>query len=338
MPGLTYPLASAPAPGTVKSVVNGVYWLRLPIPMALDHINVWLLDNGDGWTLIDTGICAVETQEAWTSIFNSDVLNKKPITAIIVTHHHPDHFGLGRWLCEYFDITLNMTAAAFAEVDYLMQAASLQKNREYSEYYRAHGVDDPSLLLKFNAGDDYRNLVSGIPERMELIGDDEIIIGGNVWQPMLANGHAVGHLSLYCKALNILISGDQILPEITCNISAYAKTPDANPLDEYLKSLDGFSRLPADAIVLPSHGQVFQGLHERIEEIRNDHTLKLEQALSCCETPKSNVDVMQVIFQRELKGLHWILAFGESLAHLKYLEERRQLNRTSRDGKYHYHQ
>jgi len=330
MSNLDYPFTQVPDIATGVEITSGIHWLKLPLPIALDHINVWLLDDGDGWTLIDTGIAIDATRQAWEQL-NKHILMGRPINRIVVTHHHPDHFGLARWLSKKFNCHTTMSSASLEKVDTLLREDISDIRDSVDEFYRSNGIDDTGMFVEFDTGRKYRNVVSGIPENITII-----MIGGRSWRTIFADGHAEGHISLYSDALKMLISGDQILPAISSNVSLYASSADSNPLQDYLDSLVRFSRLPESTLVLPSHGMVFRGLHLRIEELQADHKDKLDRVVSFCREPGTVADIVELLFTRKLDDLNRLLAFGETLAHLRYLERQKRLRRTVKQGKNYY--
>lgn len=333
-----YSVATAPAKGAAVKLEDNLYWLRLPLPIALDHINVWLLDDGDSWTIIDTGLRAEETIQAWKG-FQGSLLKGKPVARVIVTHHHPDHIGLAHWLCESGDVEFCMTGDAHDEAHYFTQAVLDDIRTSFSGYFLAHGITEHDDFLSYSAGTFYRRIISGVPALTTVINDnDEITIGGRTWRAMISGGHARGHLSLYNQDSGILISGDQVLPDITCNISAHPRRPGENPLQEYFDSLERFLLLPRDLRVLPSHGGVFLGLHERIAAIKADHNEKLDRTFDYCKGRTSAAEMTQLLFNRELNTLHRILAFGETLSHLRYLEVDNRLSCIHDTGRIYYSQ
>ena len=336
MSDLHYPLSdNVPGAGSCLEIRPGLNWLRLPIPFELNHINVWLLDDGQGWTLIDTGIAFRETIQAWETIFKSN-LGNKPISRVIVTHHHPDHFGLAGWICDQFDVELQGTAAAIGRAVSLIQNEGDDVDSR-TVYFQMHGADNPGRLARFTTGLEYRRLVSGLPQLYRNIDElNNIKIGKWIWKPVISNGHADGHLSLYCAEQGILISGDQILPTITSNLSLFDDDPDLNPLQEYLDSLDIMRQLPADTLVLPSHGRIFSGLHLRADAIEEAHRERSSQVRRICEIQSTVGAVCKRLFPKQLDDINTCLAFGETFTHVRYLEKQRLVECMDKDNQFLY--
>ena len=336
MPSIDYLFSSAPDQGTGKEVYEGIFWLRLPLPLALDHINVWLLDEGDAWTLIDTGPSFRETRDAWTGLFAS-IIKTRPIKRLIVTHYHPDHIGLLKWLCDRCNPDVYMSNPTYAHArrmftsDFSSQAESLQI------FCRAHDVPNPEFFAGFLSGGMYRRIVSGTIDNFTEIDDGtEISMGGRTWRAIMSNGHARGHISFYCEGSGLFISGDQVLPRITSNVSLFEGDPDINPLEEYLSSLKRIGTLPEATEVLPSHGIIFRGLQHRIGEIEDSHKERNNKILALCKQQVSTRTLIDRIFERELDDLNWMLAFGETLAHIRYLEKQGRIRSFLNDGRYYY--
>ncbi len=333
---LSYPVNTTPATGKAVQAGPGVHWLRLPIPFELNHINVWLLDDGDGYTLVDTGISSTKTRQTWQQIFK-ELIKNKAIKRVIVTHFHPDHFGLARWLCDEQGAEYVSSQETVERTALLLGKTNRENDDARKVFYQRHGIEDWEIFEKFLKGNLYAEIVSGNPLDNSILGQgDTIAIGGNDWQVIMSYGHAPGHICLYCKTLNMLISGDQVLPTISSNVSVYADQPNANPLRDFLDSFQAFAALPEDTIVLPSHGKVFQGLHRRIEEIIGHHDEMLERVVSICQQAHTVTELVPKLFPRKLEGVNTVLAFGETLSHLNYLHAERRLQRKLHAGRYIY--
>jgi glyoxylase-like metal-dependent hydrolase (beta-lactamase superfamily II) len=315
-----------PTPGSVHQVAPGLYWLRMGLPFALDHINLWLLedqvDDGSGsrpgWTVIDCGIANDTTRAAWESIFAS-ALAGRPIVRVIATHYHPDHVGLADWLCARWNAPLWMTTGEYGFAH--MMSLPESEGDVMLSHFRRHGMADPALLdqLKARKGH-YRSLVPALPPAYRRLQDEQVLrIGAHDWRVITGFGHAPEHASLYCAALNVLISGDMVLPRISTNVSVFAIEPEANPVQLYLDSLKKYAGLPDDTLVLPSHGKPFRGLHTRIGQLTDHHRDRLAEVVDACATPRSAADIVPVMFRRPLDAHQLTFALGEALAHLHKL-------------------
>ena len=324
---LAYPLNDTlPLPGRSIEVAAGVHWIRMPLPFALDHINLWLLkdtiDGQEGWTIIDCGIGRDEVKVLWESIFTNE-LNDLPVLRVIVTHMHPDHVGLAYWLCQrwqvpvWMSMTDYMTARLWSSGDHNSAAGGEGAWR----HFHAHGLRDADALEQIKGRSNYyKGLVPEAPKQfVRLLDGDEVQIGGDTWRTIVGYGHAPEHLSFFNADKNVLISGDMVLPRISTNVSVQNLEPLANPLPLYLQSLKRYSDLPSDTLVLPSHGKPFTGLHERIEQQQVHHDDRLAEVLAACETPQSAHDILPVLFKRQLDLHQMTFAMGEAIAHLHAL-------------------
>lgn len=334
--GLTYPFAQPPRPGALLEVARGVYWLRMPLPFALEHINLWLLEDGDGWTIVDCGFGSDETRALWEEIFATR-LDGRPVKRILVTHFHPDHFGLAAWLAERWQAPVHMTAPEFAAAQGWFAGSALHTREAHVAMFAQHGLpldDDPALHRQnlFKLG------VPALPAAIvELHDGQAVTIDGRAWRVVTGYGHSPAHAALHCAALGVLIAGDMVLPRISTNVSVQPHSPDGDPLGRFLDSLTRYAELNAGTLILPSHGLVFHGLRERVAALKQHHTARLDELLLACVAPQTAATAMPVIFKRALDAQQTFFAMGETLAHLNYLQRRGQLARTrSEDGVYRY--
>ncbi len=337
---LTFPLQDRlPTAGEKIEVAKGIYWVRFPLPFALDHINVWLLRDKfrgrEGFTLIDCGISSAPTRELWEKVI-SESLEGLPLVRVIVTHTHPDHVGNAAWLCERFDAPLWTSIGEYAMGRVLLAGAAGIDGPSTVRHFAAHGLTDPNHLKKLSERTNYfSNMVPDMPTWFRRISDGDVVeIGGNHWRVIDGYGHSAEHLSLWSEALNVLISGDMLLPRISTNISVHALEPEANPLQQFLDSIERFVPLPEDALVLPSHGRPFKKLHERVDQLKAHHVDRLKEVMDLCAKPTTSADVVPVMFKREFDSHQLFFAFGEALAHLHYLWYQGLLTRTLSDGVY----
>jgi glyoxylase-like metal-dependent hydrolase (beta-lactamase superfamily II) len=317
-----------PDPGAVLEVAPGIYWLRMGLPFALDHINLWLLkdeadDSGEaqaGWTVIDCGIASDATRASWEKIFAND-LQGLPILRVITTHSHPDHVGLAHWLCARWNAPLWMTTGEYAFARSMSANLPGFDGTAAVPHFERHGVSDPEMLNQVrNRQSYYSSLVPAVPASYRRIQEGQIIrIGKHDWRAITGFGHSPEHLALYCAELNVLISGDMVLPRISTNVSVFAIEPEGNPVQLYLDSLDKYGALPADIMVLPSHGKPFRGLHTRIAQLHDHHRDRLAEVVQACATPQSAADIVPIMFHRALDAHQLSFALGEALAHLHKL-------------------
>lgn len=321
---LNYPFSEPPAAGGTLEVMPGIHWLRLPLPFALDHINVWLLEDGDGWTLVDTGLGVDETREHWRTIAEN-VLDGRPIHRIIVTHYHPDHIGQAAWLADVHDAGVHITDGEMAHARRVHGMADEEAGGRIAELFEQHGLDADRVSAVRGRGNSYRRLVPRIPSQHTTLRDgDEVVIGERHWRIIVGRGHAPEHACLFSDSGDqpVLIAGDQVLPKISSNVSARPEAPHEDPLGDFLASLDRLGALPAETRVLPSHGSVFEGLPDRCGALIRHHEEHLERLLDALSEPGSAADMLPVLFRRALNNHQIMFAMGESLAHLRHLEVR----------------
>lgn len=333
---LRFPIAAPPAPGEPLEVAPGVLWLRMPLPFALDHINLWLIEDGDGWTLIDTGIASAETKALWEAVLAHPALKGKPARRLVCTHFHPDHMGLAGWLTEHLGIGMWATQGEWATGMLLSLDTSDALVKTHVDFYRRAGFSADRLALVEKRGNAYAPRVAPIPRAYRRIEDGEAIsIGGRDWRVIVGRGHAPEHAALHCREAGVLISGDQILPTISPNVSLWPNEPEANPLDQFLRSLRRFADLPAETLTLPSHGLPFFGVAQRVAALLAHHAERLDEAAAACGDGPGRTAAAMVpdLFRRTLDDHQLFFAVGEVLAHLRYLEaEGRVVRASGADG------
>jgi glyoxylase-like metal-dependent hydrolase (beta-lactamase superfamily II) len=336
---LTYPHPTAPESGVPVEVAPGLLWLRFPLPMALNHVNLWLLQDGEGWTLVDAGIGNAASREIWEGLL-AGPLADKPIRRVLITHMHPDHIGLAGWLCDRFDAPLVMTLSEYALARALWSEDRPEVAAAHAEFYRAAGLPQEAIAAVEARGNVYRRGVSALPVAARRIRDgDTLDIGGTPWRVMIGEGHASEMVCLYSAERRILISADQVLPKISPNVSVWPSEPEADPLADFLRTLQAFRALPDDTLVLPSHGIPFFGLHERIDWLAAHHAERLELTREVCRQPATVADLMAAMFHRTLDRQQMMFAVGEATAHLNRLVAAGDITReTGADGIWRYTQ
>jgi len=326
---LTFPHATPPEPGAATRVAPGVLWMRMPLPFALDHINLWALEDDGGWTLVDTGIATDETRALWDRLL-AGPLAGRPVRRLICTHFHPDHMGLSGWLTERLGVLL---WATLGEWGFGRQLAAMD-DATFATLSRAlygpAGCSDAQLALVDQRGNIYRRRITPHPDTVTRLQDGQSLrIGAHDWQVVVGQGHAPEHAGLWCPALDLLISGDQVLPRISPNVSVWPSEPQADPLSLFLNTLaDWRARLPDSVLVLPSHGLPFRGLHARLEVLAHHHDARLDETeADCRDVPLSAAEVLPRLFRRSLDDHQLFFALGETLAHLHHLETQGRLRR-----------
>jgi glyoxylase-like metal-dependent hydrolase (beta-lactamase superfamily II) len=352
---LHYPLGDTlPEPGRTIEVAPGVRWLRMGLPFALDHINLWLLrdelDGREGWSIVDCGIANEATRALWEQVFEHE-LQGLPVLRVICTHMHPDHIGLAHWLCERWSgpdagpppggasplggwrggaaaslgapvCRLWISATDWNAARVASAATTGFGGEAAAAFFAMHGLADPEALAKVRARSNYyASMVPQVPRAYRRLMDGQTLtIGGRDWRCIAGYGHAPEHIALFCAGLNLLISGDMVLPRISTNVSVIDIEPEADPLPLYLASIAAMRALPADCLVLPSHGKPFTGLHTRIGQLTAHHDERFADVLAACaEKPCHAADLLPVLFRRTLDLHQTTFAMGESVAHLHAL-------------------
>lgn len=326
---ISYPQPTPPEAGLPLVAAPGIEWLRMPLPFALDHINLWLLEDGDAYTAVDTGIALDPVRTAWKS-----VLAVRQLRRLLVTHFHPDHLGLAAWLQEQTGAPLWITQGEYLTAQMVKHQIGAYSVEASCEFFRRHGLPESRIDALRQRGNAYDRVVPALPFSFHpLWEDEEIEIGGRAWRVIVGHGHAPEHASLYCAELGVLISGDMLLPRISTNISVFAGVPDADSLGWFLASLDRLRELPEDTLVLPSHGLPFRGLHFRVDQLHAHHADRCADLRLACAEPKTAAELIPVLFPREITDPHQTMfAMGEAIAHLNYLEQARHLERIEENG------
>lgn len=320
-------VATAPDAGEFTEIAAGIIWIRLPIPGSLRHINVWLVPGRRGWFLVDTGMKTEQVRLAWESLEQTLPLRQE-LEAIVVTHHHPDHFGMARWLSERFGLGVAMTERAAAAASASLQDDPPDRPSRSEGFATRLGLSLDDETRAIMRGGMYRRIVSGAVEAEPLAAGASLGRGSDEWLVSIHEGHAPGHACLLKPSVGILISGDQLLPSISSNISLYPSNEQGDPLGDYFESLDQLAALDSGTLVLPAHGQPFRGPHARIDALRREHHRRLDQILDLCGTPAATERVAAGLFSIErLDPLNRLLAATETLAHLRFLELRGQVAR-----------
>ncbi len=335
---LDYPFGDLlPEAGTTLEIAPGIKWIRMALPFALDHINLWLLrdeiDDPDqpgakiqGWSVVDCCISKEESKAQWEALFATQ-LEGLPILRVIVTHMHPDHIGLAHWLCQRWTTAKHVCRLWISATDYNAARIGSRSTTGFggdsaARFFASHGLTDPESVEKIRGRTGYYpSMVPDVPPSFCRLMDGMVIrIGGKDWRCISGYGHAPEHIALHCKEAGVLISGDMVLPRISTNVSVYDTEPEADALTLFLASIDKFLPLEPDTLTLPSHGKPFRGLHTRIGQLHDHHRDRLEEVMQACTArPCSAADILPIMFKRKLDLHQTTFAMGEALAHLHAL-------------------
>jgi glyoxylase-like metal-dependent hydrolase (beta-lactamase superfamily II) len=331
--GLIYPLGEAPAPGQAVQAAPGVLWLRLALPLVLNHINVYAIEDGEGWAIVDTGLNTPETLATWEAAL-AGPLGGRPITRVICTHMHPDHVGMAGWLCARHDAPLMMSRLEYVTLRMLWADTGHPAPQEGVDFFRAQGWDDDQLEAYRREFGRFGKRVYRLPQSYTRLAEgDEVCIGGETWRVVIGNGHSPEHVCLWRTSDDVIISGDQILPRISSNVSVFPTEPLQDPLTDWLTSIDRLrALLPAGALVLPAHGEPFRGVHTRLDALKRGHEAGLKRLERSLKTPKRSIDVFASLFARPIGPGVIGMATGESIAHLHCLETRGLAERRRDEG------
>ena len=324
-PELQYPCGEPPAPGTVREIAPGVLWLRMKLPFALTHINLWAVRDGNGWAVFDTGVQNNDTTSAWRALFADPALLGDGLTRVFVTHMHPDHVGMSGWLTRKFAVRLWMTRLEYLTCRVLVADTGREAPEDGVRFYRRAGWDDDAIEYYRARFGNFGKTTYALPESYRRIRDGETIrIGEHDWHVIVGGGHSPEHACFHCPDLKLLISGDQVLPKISSNVSVFPTEPDANPLHEWLTSIERLkAAIDDDVLVLPAHNDPFRRLHARLDDLAGGHERSLTRLRRTLAKPVRVIDVFGALFARGISDLGLLsLATGESLAHLNYLVHR----------------
>jgi glyoxylase-like metal-dependent hydrolase (beta-lactamase superfamily II) len=324
---LTFPIAVAPAPGTVTDIAPGIRWLRLPLPYRLDHVNIYLIENGDGWTALDSGLGDDACKQAWEMAL-AGPLKGQGLKSLIVSHFHPDHVGLAGWLCERFGLELTMPRPEYLHSLLLQFAPGDYGQDVYRPFYQRHGLSAEATEIVLSRGHEYLKRTSGVPASYHRIKHgDRVVVGERDFQVTTGGGHSLEQAMLYRPEERLFLAADQVIARISPNVSVHPMEPDLDALGIYLGSLRAIrENVAPDVLVLPGHGLPFHGLHDRIEELIQHHGQRCgEIAVACKDAPLSVAEIVPVLFTRPLDAHQTGFAFGEVLAHVNHMRGRGEL-------------
>ena len=323
---LEFPFESPPPSGETIEVAPGVLWIRMPLPFVLNHINLWAIADGERWTVVDTGVRSPETTSAWRQLREGS-LGGRGLSRVIVTHMHPDHVGMAGWLTRRSGCRLWMTRLEYLTCRVLVADTGRDAPEDGTRFYRRAGWNDEGIEHYRARFGEFGNGVYALPDSFRRIVDGEVIrVGEHDWQVITGNGHSPEHACLYCPTRKLLISGDQVLPRISSNVSVHPTEPDADPLGDWLASLRKLkSAVPDDVLVLPAHNLPFRGLHARLDDLAAGHLEALARLRGLLVEPRRVIDLFGALFSRPIDSPNLqSMATGETLAHLNRLVAQRE--------------
>lgn len=331
---LIHPFPAAPAPGETVEVAPGILWIRMPLPFRLNHINIYLIEDGDGWAILDTGIANETTRNLWEALAAGPLAGRK-FTRLIVSHFHPDHIGLAGWLAERFDLPLLTSQTSYLGCLNISLSPGAIDAAPYRDFYLRNGLDAETTMNVTTQGHGYLRMVAPLPPIFErVVGGDVLTIGKRKFQVLVGDGHAPEQLMLYCAEENLFLSADQVLAKISPNVSVWAVDPTGDPLGLYLRSLRELAmNLPVDTLVLPGHELPFHGLHFRAKELIAHHEKRCAAIADFCSSqPRTAAELVPVIFHHALDSHQMSFAFSEVLAHVNYMLRQERLTWAEPEG------
>lgn len=339
--GLIYPWGeAAPGAGETIRIAPGISWARIPMPGSLGHINSWILDDHDGVAVVDTGVCLTICSDAWKALYKGGLAETR-VTRVIGTHLHPDHIGLAGWIAKKKDVALWMTRGEMLTARMIVGDTGETVPEEALVQSRAAGWDDEQIDAQRNGGwGRFAMVMYPLPRSYVRMQDGDVLdMGAQQWRVVVGSGHSPEHACLWNEREGVLVSGDQVLPRISSNVSINITEPEADPLGEWLDSIDKLiATVPGDVITCPAHGEPFKGLHVRLMALRDEHRMRLYNlAEAIAKAPMRAVESFPLLFNRPIGPDQLGMATGEALAHLKRLMVEGRIRREDRDGVWWYH-
>ena len=331
---MTYPWEAPPDEGEAIEVAPGVLWLRLPLPMALDHVNIYALDEGDHWTIIDTGMKTGRTEAVWERLLDGPLAGK-PVGRVLLTHHHPDHVGMAGWfVARGAELWTSRTAYLMARM--LILDVEERPTAQAEAFWRGAGMDAAHLDKRMSERPfNFSDICHDLPVGYTRVQEGEVIrIGGRDWDVHMGNGHAPEHITLWSRDDNLVIAGDQIISSISPNIGVYPTEPEAEPLGEWMEACERLARYARpDQLVLSGHKLPFTGLPLRLRQLLDNHHGALARLEAHLDQPRVASDCFAPLFKRRIDDGIYGMALVETVAHLNHLFKEGRVRRTRRaDG------
>ncbi|MFT3755674.1 MAG: MBL fold metallo-hydrolase [Pseudoxanthomonas sp.] len=334
---IDYPIADIPAPGQVVEIKPGVLWIRMVMPFSLDHINLWAIDDGEGWAIIDSGLRVVDTTQTWQALLAPEgPLGGRPVTRVLATHMHPDHIGMAGWLTRRFDCELWITRLEYFCCRVMMADTGRDVPTEGIEFHRRAGWGETELEHYRTRFGDFGRMIHPMPDSFVRLEEGQVLkIGRHEWEVVIGRGHSPEHACFLCRELGLFISGDQVLPKISSNTSVYPTEPHADPVQDWLDSIERLERdIPPDVLVLPSHNEPFTGLPLRLEQLRASTHKRHRRIRDMIAQPMRCIDVVHALFPASpnFNSATLGMATGETLAFLNHLLQCGEVVVEEKDG------
>lgn len=319
-------------------IFAGIYQLKVPIPdNPLGHLNAYLIRDGDGGHLIDCGWNAPEAWDALQQQLDQFGVGLRRLRTIVMTHIHPDHYGLAGRLKEASGarLVLHRLEEPFIDSRYVRFERVLD---ELAPWLRQFGVPDAELTAFQRASMPVLSRVAvGVPDEL-LFGGETLTLGPYTFDVIWTPGHSPGHIVLYERSAQVLIAGDHILETITPNVS-YNPQSGPNPMRDYIDALRRVRDLPTK-LILPGHERPMHDLPKRVDEIIHHHEERNQDILKTL----GGGDLLPYAIARAIPWIggtvtwedlavwHRRLAVMETLSHLEYMRWEGRVKRTSVDG------
>lgn len=328
---IRFPFENIPAEGEAIEIAKGILWIRLPLPMALDHVNVYALDDGDGWMIVDTGYHSKRSVGIWRKLLDGPLAGK-PVTKVLMTHHHPDHIGNVGWFQKEHDVELISTRTAWLYARMMVLDVQEIWPPEAQKFYKSSGVDAALFEQRVKQRPfNFIDAVHPMPLGFTRIEQNDVIkIGDRTWTIHIGDGHAPEHATLWCNEEPLVLAGDQILPGISSNIGVYPTEPDADPLSDWLESCERLSALATENhFAMPGHKLPFMGLPTRLRQLIENHHSGLARLEEYLHEPRTAIECFPLLFKRTIDENNFGLAMVEAIAHLNHLLHAGKITRTA---------
>jgi glyoxylase-like metal-dependent hydrolase (beta-lactamase superfamily II) len=305
----------------VIEVAPNILWLRLPLPYRLDHVNVYLLRNGHGWTALDTGLGTDDCRGAWQAVL-AGPLAGQDLQSLIVSHFHPDHVGLAGWLCERYGLKMAMPRPEYLHSAMMQHTPPSYAEGVFRAFYQRHGLSEEVTEIVLSRGHEYLRRTTGVPPSyLRIKHGDALPVGERTFQVLTGGGHSLEQAMLHLPDEKIFLAADQVIAKISPNVSVHPMEPDLDALGVYLSSLRALAGVVSnDVLVLPGHGLPFYGLHDRVAELIDHHQARCgDIAVACRDRALTVADIVPHVFTRPLDAHQTGFAFGEVLAHVNHM-------------------